>query len=110
MQRVLWCDLGAQREIEVDAEEHGRFPRDVLMLWSDGLPRVVTEPEIAGVLRAETDPMRGAEELVGIANDRGGPDNITVVIARMLKDSNGWFSWLRRRELKNHGDNGYNGG
>ena len=109
-QSVLLRALGAQPEIEVDAEEHVLFPRDVLMLCSDGLTRVVTEPEIAGVLQAETDPVRGAEELVGIANERGGPDNITVVIARMLKDSGEWFSWFRRKPPRNLGNNGNAGG
>lgn len=110
MQSVLLRALGAQPEIEVDAEEHVLFPRDVLLLCSDGLTRVVTEPEIAGVLQAETDPIRGADELVAIANERGGPDNITVVIVRMLKDSKGWFSWLRRGAPKNLGNNGHAGG
>ena len=110
MQSVLLRALGAQSEIEVDAEEHILFPRDVLVLCSDGLTRVVTEPEIAGVLQAETDPIRGGEELVALANERGGPDNITVVIVRMLKDSKGWFSWLRRGARKNLGNNGNAGG
>lgn len=110
MQSVLLRALGAQADIEVDAEEHSLFPRDVLLLCSDGLTRMVTEPEIAGVLQAETDPERAAEELVALANDRGGPDNITVVIARMLKESRGWFSWLRRGARKNPGNNGNVGG
>ena len=110
MQSVLLRALGAQADIEVDAEEHILFPRDVLLLCSDGLTRMVTEPEIAGILQAETDPVRAAEELVALANDRGGPDNITVVIARMLKDSRGWFSWLRRGARKNPGNNGNAGG
>ena len=105
MQSVLLRALGAQEEIEVDAEEHLLFPRDVLILCSDGLTRMVTEPEIAGVLQAETDPVRGAEELVGMANERGGPDNITVVIVRLNKDSKGWFSWLRRGARKNSNGN-----
>jgi len=110
MQSVLLRALGAQPEIEVDAEEHILFPRDVLLLCSDGLTRMVTEPEIAGVLQAETDPVRGAEELIALANERGGPDNITVVIVRVLKDSKGWFSWLRRGARKNSGSNGNVGG
>lgn len=109
MQSVLLRALGVQPEIEVDAEEHILFPRDVLLLCSDGLTRMVTEPEIAGVLQAETDPVRGAEELIALANERGGPDNITVVIVRMLKDSKGWFSWLRRGARKSSASNG-NGG
>ena len=110
MQSVLLRALGAQPEIEVDAEEHILFPRDVLMLCSDGLTRLVTEPEIAGVLQAETDAVRGARELVALANDRGGPDNITVVIARMLKEPKRWFSWLGRGARKNLGSNGHAGG
>ncbi len=110
MQSVLLRALGAQEEIEVDAEEHTLFPRDVLLLCSDGLTRVVTEPEIAGTLQAETDPARAAEKLVALANERGGPDNITVVIARLDKDSKGWFSWLRRGTRKNPGSNGSVGG
>jgi serine/threonine protein phosphatase PrpC len=70
---------------------------------------VVTEPEIAGTLQAETDPMRAAEKLVALANERGGPDNITVVIVRLDKDSKGWFSWLRGATRKNSGSNGTGG-
>jgi len=110
MQSVLLRALGAQKEIEVDAEEHTLFPRDVLLLCSDGLTRVVTEPEIAGTLQTENEPVRAAEKLIELANERGGPDNITVVIVRLEKDSNGWFSWLRRERRKNLSSNGSAGG
>jgi PPM family protein phosphatase len=110
MQSVLLRALGAQEEIEVDAEEHPLFPRDVLMICSDGLTRMVTEPEIAGTLQAETDPTRAAEKLVALGNERGGPDNITVVVARLEKESKGWFSWLRRGPGKNSDANGTVGG
>lgn len=110
MQSVLLRALGAQAEIEVDAEEHTLFPRDALLLCSDGLTRMVTEPELAGTLQAETDPTRAAEKLIEMANERGGPDNITIVIVRLEKESKGWFSWLRRRAPKNQGTNGNAGG
>jgi PPM family protein phosphatase len=110
MQSVLLRALGAQAEIEVDAEEHTLFPRDALLLCSDGLTRVVTDPEIAGTLQAETNPGKAAEKLAALANERGGPDNITVVIARLEKDSKGWFSWLRGAPRKNSGSNGSVGG
>ena len=110
MQSVLLRALGAQAEVEVDAEEHTLFDRDVLLLCSDGLTRMVTEPEIAGTLQAETDPTRAAEKLVALANERGGPDNITVLTVRLEKDSKGWFSWLRRGTPKNLGSNGSAGG
>jgi PPM family protein phosphatase len=68
----------------------------LLLFCSDGLTRMVTEPEIAGVLQAETDPGAAAQKLVDLANERGGLDNVTVVIARVQEESKGWFSWLRR--------------
>jgi serine/threonine protein phosphatase PrpC len=110
MQSVLLRALGAQAEIEVDAEEHTLFPRDVLLLCSDGLTRMVTDPEIAGTLQTEADPVRAAEKLIAFANERGGPDNITVLIVRLDKDSKGWFSWLRRGARKNPSGNGNGGG
>ncbi len=110
MQSVLLRALGAQPEIEVDAEEHILFPRDVLLLCCDGLTRMVTEPEIAGTLQAETNPTRAAEKLIALANERGGLDNITVIVVRLDKVSKGWFSWLRRGARKNLGGNGSAGG
>jgi len=110
MQSVLLRALGAQAEIEVDAEEHTLFPRDMLLLCSDGLTRMVTEPEIAGTLQSESDLTRAAEKLVEMANERGGPDNITVVIVRLEKESKGWFWWLRRGTRKNLSSNGNAGG
>jgi serine/threonine protein phosphatase PrpC len=110
MQSVLLRALGTQSEIEVDAEEHTLFPRDVLLLCSDGLTRMVTEPEIAGTLQAELDPGRAAERLVALANENGGADNVTVVVIRMESEEKGWFSWLRRGARKDAGGNGSAGG
>ena len=47
---------------------------------------------------------------MALANERGGPDNITVVIVRLEKESKGWFSWLRPKARKNLGSNGNAGG
>jgi PPM family protein phosphatase len=110
MQSVLLRALGAQPEIEVDAEEQMLFARDVLVLCSDGLTRMVTEPEIAGTLQAEMDPTKASEKLVALANERGGADNITVVVVRLETDSKGWFSWLRRGVRQDASGNGSAGG
>jgi serine/threonine protein phosphatase PrpC len=110
MQSVLLRALGAHTEIEVDAEEHTLFGGDVLLLCSDGLTRMVTEPEIAGTLQAEPDPTKAAERLVELANDQGGADNITVVVVRASSEPRGWFSWLRRGARKRPKSNGLAGG
>ena len=110
MQSVLLRALGALPDIEVDADEHILFARDILLLCSDGLTRMVTEPEIAGTLQAETDPTKAAEKLIELANERGGADNITVVVVRIGSQSKGWFSWLRRGARKQAAGNGAAGG
>jgi serine/threonine protein phosphatase PrpC len=110
MQSVLLRALGTQRDVEIDAEEHILFPRDVLLLCSDGLTRMLTEPEIAGVLQAELDPTKAAEKLVALANENGGADNVTVLIVRFEPVHKGWFSWLRPATRKRADANGSAGG
>ena len=96
MQSVLLRALGAHTEVEVDVDETAIYSGDVLLLCSDGLTRMVTEPEIAGTLQAETNPSAAAQKLIDLANDNGGLDNITAVVARFQDEPKGWFSWLRR--------------
>jgi serine/threonine protein phosphatase PrpC len=101
MQSVLLRALGAHPEVEIDTDEVEIIPRDVLLLCSDGLTRMVTEPEIAGALQAETVPSVAAERLIALANDNGGIDNVTVIVVRFEDDANkGWFSWMRRGSAK----------
>ena len=110
MQSVLLRALGAHAEIEVDSEEHAVFGGDVLLLCSDGLTRMVTEPEIAGTLQSELDPAKASERLVDLANEQGGADNVTAVVVRVGGESKGWFSWLRRGPRKTAQKNGSAGG
>jgi len=110
MQSVLLRALGALPDVEVDTDEHILFARDILMLCCDGLTRMVTEPEIAGTLQAETDPTKAAEKLIDLANERGGVDNITVIVVRVGSESKGWFSWLRRGARRKAAGNGATGG
>ena len=110
MQSVLLRALGALPDVEVDTEEHILLARDILMLCCDGLTRMVTEPEIAGTLQAEPDPTIAAEKLVALANERGGVDNITVIVIRVGSESRGWFSWLFGGGRKKAAGNGSAGG
>jgi len=101
MQSVLLRALGAHPEVEIDTDEVEIIPRDVLLLCSDGLTRMVTEPEIAGALQAETIPSAAAERLIALANENGGIDNVTVIVVRFEDDANkSWFSWMRRGSVK----------
>jgi len=105
MQSVLLRALGAQTDVEVDTEEVPLMADDVLLLCSDGLTRMLTEPEIATTLGLERDAQRAAERLVSLANDAGGFDNVTVVVARLKKSWDGWLARLLRggRERRSRG-------
>ena len=83
---VITRSLGPYPQVEVDIE--GPLPLeqdDTFLLCTDGLTGKVTDEEIASVL-AHLDPPRAAGLLVDLANLRGGPDNITVVIAKVMND------------------------
>jgi PPM family protein phosphatase len=56
-------------------------PEDVVLLCSDGLTQMVPDARIAAILQEEPEPQAACERLVGEANERGGQDNITVIVA-----------------------------
>jgi protein phosphatase len=55
-------------------------PGDTILLCSDGLTDLVWDDEIQKIIRTKRDMKAAAEALVNLANERGGHDNITVVI------------------------------
>lgn len=69
--------IGAETEVEVAAVEVA--PGDRFLLCSDGLSGVLSDDEIAAIVQAES-PENAVEKLIQMANDRGGPDNISVQV------------------------------
>jgi protein phosphatase len=57
---------------------------DVYLLCSDGLTKMLKDDVIGNVLRSEEDPKVAVERLIFFANARGGKDNITVVLVRVV--------------------------
>jgi len=57
-------------------------PDDTLLLCSDGLTEMVPDDRIAAVLQADHEPRTACERLVAEANELGGKDNISVIMAR----------------------------
>lgn len=80
---VITRSLGPYPEVQVDLE--GPFPvlpGDVYLLCSDGLTGQVSDNEIGSILSVLT-PSEAARILVDLANLRGGPDNTTVILAKV---------------------------
>lgn len=81
---LLTRALGTDPEVQVDIVTEPLRPGDKLLLCTDGLTSVVLDHELGEILRAQTEPELAAARLVQLANDRGGPDNITVVVLELL--------------------------
>jgi protein phosphatase len=73
---------GHDRGVTVEARALEVQAGDYLVLCTDGLTEMVTREAIATILSAHEDPKALATELVQQANERGGRDNITVIVVR----------------------------
>ena len=80
---ILYRSLGTDPTIEVDTSSHSLAPGDILLLCSDGLDGYVEDLELARIVIQEAELARACERLVDLAKERGGRDNITVLLARV---------------------------
>jgi protein phosphatase len=80
---VIVRALGMKDSVQVDV--HTEQPRlgDCFILCSDGLSGMIGDDDIRRICSGQNDLDRASEELIAAANDAGGKDNITVVLARI---------------------------
>jgi PPM family protein phosphatase len=83
---VLTRAVGVEEQIETDTLEVLVNHSDRFLLCSDGLYSEVTDVRIAAVLRQLGDPADAAKELVRLALQNGGRDNVTVLIIDVHDD------------------------
>jgi protein phosphatase len=100
---VLTRVLGREPEVQVDVNEVPVQPGDRLLLCSDGLNRTVDEVVIGDVLARRWHPQQVCDDLVALANQNGGSDNITVVIVDVVRP---WWKELWRRSRRSGWRNG----
>ena len=79
---IILQALGPDPKVKVDLTHQEIRRGDVLVLCSDGLSGPVGKDEIAAIITQQPTPDAVCARLVGLANERGGPDNITVIVAR----------------------------
>ena len=84
---VVTRSVGVGPTVDVDATHMPEplEPGDTLLVCSDGLHGQVSDHELAELASHESLD-RACRELIALANDRGGPDNITVALARLEPD------------------------
>lgn len=90
--------LGAQADIEVDVRQIDVLPGDIYLLCSDGLNDMVDDDDIALAMNElQVNLPLTASHLVQMANDNGGHDNVSVLIAKVCSDKiqkRGLMRWL----------------
>lgn len=99
---VITRALGTDADMDADAYDIEASPGNLLILASDGLTGMLEDTAIAEIVRRNADLGAASRELVAAANDAGGHDNVSVVIAEVTgttavparSRSRGWLSVL----------------
>jgi len=95
--------LGIDPSVEPEIHEYQTRPGDLYLVCSDGLCDMVEDNEISMALQALGGNLKlAAQQLVQMANDNGGRDNVSVILVRVLRDYPGArsvmakvFAWLK---------------
>jgi protein phosphatase len=101
MRNILSKALGIAPEVDVDIEGLTVSEGDQLVLCSDGLSELISDDEILSEVQSSNRPDLACNELVDLANQRGGEDNITVIVAYLHRENLLYhllklLGWIRR--------------
>lgn len=90
--------VGIDPQLEPELNDHAVQVGDIYLLCSDGLNDMVEDEDIALVLSTlRANPALAAQQLVQMANDNGGRDNVSVILIQVKQDYSaqpGWASWF----------------
>jgi protein phosphatase len=85
LQNVILRALGAEPEVQPDVEDLLALPGDVLLMTSDGLTRHIRDQEILEAITSSPTLETACTRLIQAAKDRGGDDNITCLLLKMVE-------------------------
>lgn len=83
---IITRAVGVNKEVQVDLFETDVADGQRILLCSDGLTNMLEDNDLLSVLNAKGRLNEKAEHLIKIANERGGKDNITVIIIEPSSD------------------------
>ncbi|UCD25687.1 MAG: Stp1/IreP family PP2C-type Ser/Thr phosphatase [Gemmatimonadota bacterium] len=84
---IILQALGPEGQVRPELTYQKISRGDTVLLCSDGLSGQVTREELAEMVSQDKDLVEISGELIALANERGGPDNITVIVARFSGDN-----------------------
>jgi serine/threonine protein phosphatase PrpC len=84
---IITRSIGTRAAVKPDVVVREATAGDTYLLCSDGLSDLVDPAEMAKIVTDNADLRAAVDTLIALANERGGTDNITVVLARIEKDA-----------------------
>jgi protein phosphatase len=85
--------VGVEDTVLLETHLHDVMPGDTYLLCSDGLSDMLDDESIAQVLAGAESLSEAAASLIEAANEAGGKDNISVVLARVRGQAGSGRSW-----------------
>ncbi|HOP99263.1 MAG TPA: Stp1/IreP family PP2C-type Ser/Thr phosphatase [Acetivibrio clariflavus] len=79
---VITRALGCEENVDIDTYCVDVNSDDLFVLCTDGLTNMLSENDILSIINSNDEPQYICSELVKLANERGGEDNITVIIVK----------------------------
>lgn len=87
MKNIITRALGTKENVEVDLQTEEVKDQDVILLCSDGLSGLVDDDTMKQVILNGIDNLDNtADELVRLANENGGDDNITLILVKFISE------------------------
>lgn len=79
---IITRALGCEKKVLADLISFEIRDGDTLILCTDGLTNMLTDEEILDTITKEADPESSCDKLIHWANERGGVDNVTVIVIK----------------------------
>jgi protein phosphatase len=83
--KQLFQAVGIRPTITVDLVVDKPRPQDIYLLCSDGLSKMVPDEQVREILLLEPDLEAAVLTLIELANERGGKDNVTVILVKIVE-------------------------
>ena len=83
---IITRAIGVKEDVEVDFYEFSLKKGDIILMCSDGLSNMIEDEEIFAIVKGARDIVEAGQNLIDRANENGGNDNISVVLAEPFSD------------------------
>jgi len=94
MKHILMRAVGIQESVQADAYEMQPLSGDIVLMCSDGLTDMLSDHDVLQAILQGGTLDEICRRLVNLANERGGIDNITVVLIQFEKEEKGLLQKL----------------